>query len=101
MPAGACPLLVKNSNTTCLNGRPFRDDLVRLCGRPIAFANDANCFALAEAVCGAASGRRVVFGVIMGTGVGGGVILPGPKGPAIWDGTQGIAGEWGHVVLDP
>ena len=87
--------LVKNSNTTCLNGRPFRSELVARLGRPIAFANDANCFALAEATLGAARGD-VVFGVIMGTGVGGGVVLHGRA----WDGAQGIAGEWGHVVLD-
>ena len=97
--------LVKNSNTTCLNGRPFHADLVRAVGQPIAFANDANCFALAEAVWGAAKSARVSFGVIMGTGVGGGVIVrdgfdPSAKARA-WEGAQGIAGEWGHVVLDP
>lgn len=97
--------LVKNSNTTCLNGRPFHADLVRAVGHPIAFANDANCFALAEAVWGAAKNARVSFGVIMGTGVGGGVIVrdgfaPDAKARA-WEGAQGIAGEWGHVVLDP
>ncbi|MCS6913832.1 MAG: ROK family protein [Myxococcales bacterium] len=91
------PLLVKNSNTQCLNGRPFRDDLQRALGHPVAFANDANCFALAEARCGAGRGCRVVFGVILGTGVGGGIVLEG----RIWEGAQGIAGEWGHVVLDP
>jgi fructokinase len=88
--------LVKNSNTTCLNGRAFRTDLAMQLGVPIAFANDANCFALAEATLGEARGD-VVFGVIMGTGVGGGVVLHGRA----WDGAQGIAGEWGHVVLDP
>ena len=88
--------LIKNSNTTCLNGRPFRAELAARLGRPIAFANDANCFALAEATLGQAQGD-VVFGVIMGTGVGGGVVLHGRA----WDGAQGIAGEWGHVVLDP
>lgn len=101
--------LVKNSNTTVLNGRPFRADLARSLGRAdVAFANDANCFALAEAVWGAARGARVAFGVIMGTGVGGGVVLretPSAAPPAgrtrAWDGVQGIAGEWGHVVLDP
>ena len=94
--------LVKNSNTTCLNGRPFRDDLARSVGRPIAFSNDANCFALAEATWGAARGARVAFGVIMGTGVGGGVVIANDAGvPRAWDGAQGIAGEWGHVVLDP
>jgi fructokinase len=95
-------LLVKNSNTTCLNGRPFRDDLVRTVGRPIAFANDANCFALAEATWGAAKGARVAFGVILGTGVGGGVVIANDAGvPRSWDGAQGIAGEWGHVPLEP
>ena len=94
--------LVKNSNTTCLNGRPFRADLARDLGRSIAFSNDANCFALAEATWGAARGSRVAFGVIMGTGVGGGVVITNDAGvPRAWDGAQGIAGEWGHVVLDP
>ena len=94
--------LVKNSNTTCLNGRPFRADLARRVGRSIAFSNDANCFALAEATWGAAQGSRVAFGVIMGTGIGGGVVIANDAGvPRAWDGAQGIAGEWGHVVLDP
>ncbi len=99
--------LVKNSNTTCLNGRPFRADLAKALGRSdVAFANDANCFALAEAVWGAARGARVAFGVIMGTGVGGGVVvrdeLGGSRGRMrAWDGAQGIAGEWGHVTLEP
>ena len=88
--------VVKNSNTTCLNGRAFRRDLTVALERDVAFANDANCFALAEARWGAARGARVAFGVIMGTGVGGGVVIDG----APWDGAQGIAGEWGHVVLD-
>ena len=97
--------LVKNSNTTCLNGMPFRADLAKALGRTDrAFAHDANCYALAEAVWGAARGARVAFGVIMGTGVGGGVVMrdsrEGSRARA-WDGAQGIAGEWGHVVLDP
>ncbi len=89
--------LVKNSNTTCLNGRPFRADLERRLGRPIAFDNDANCFTLAEAAIGAAAAHRdgVVFGVILGTGVGGGVVLRGEP----WPGAQGIAGEWGHHAV--
>lgn len=91
------PPLTKNSNTVCLNGRPFRADLVRAVGQPIAFGNDANCFALAEAALGAGRDAGLVFGVILGTGVGGGVVLPGRR---IWDGTQGIGGEWGHAVLD-
>jgi fructokinase len=106
--------LVKNSNTTCLNGRPFQGDLARAIGaafaaapgaafdpRSIAFANDANCFALAEATYGATRGARVSFGAILGTGVGGGITQQGDGGVRAWDGAQGIAGEWGHVVLDP
>lgn len=89
--------LVKNSNTTCLNGMPFRHDLAARVGHPIAFDNDANCFALAEAVFGAGRGAEVVFGVIMGTGVGGGIAL----GDRTWSGLSGIAGEWGHIVLEP
>jgi len=89
--------LVKNSNTTCLNGRPFRQDLEVALGVPVRFANDANCFALAEAHHGAGRRHRdgVVFGVILGTGVGGGWSLRGQ----VWDGPQGIAGEWGHHAL--
>lgn len=89
--------LVKNSNTVCLNGRPFRDDLAKRAGRAIAFDNDANCFALAETRLGAAKAYRdgLVFGVILGTGVGGGVVAFGN----IWDGAQGIAGEWGHHAV--
>jgi len=94
--------LTKNSNTTCLNGRPFRADLARAVGQPIAFANDANCFALAEATYGAARAARVAFGVILGTGVGGGIVVRQEDGVRwAWDGAQGIAGEWGHVTLDP
>jgi fructokinase len=86
--------LVKNSNTVCLNGRPFREDLARAVGCPVAFENDANCFALAEATLGAASAHEdgVVFGVIMGTGVGGGLVVQG----RVWPGIQGLGGEWGH-----
>jgi fructokinase len=88
---------VKNSNTTCLNGRPFRDDLQRALGRAVAFENDANCFALAEATFGAGREYRsgLVFGVILGTGVGGGLVFGGE----IWAGTQGIGGEWGHHAV--
>ena len=89
--------LVKNSNTTCLNGTPFRQEIEALLGQPVAFANDANCFALAEATMGAARGHAVVFGVIMGTGVGGGIVIDG----RIHEGPQSIAGEWGHMVLRP
>jgi fructokinase len=86
--------LVKNSNTTCLNGRPFREDLGRALRRAITFDNDANCFALAEAKLGAGRSYAggVVFGAILGTGVGGGVVVRGE----LWGGAQGIAGEWGH-----
>ena len=91
--------LVKNSNTTCLNGRPFREDLVRALRRPIAFDNDANCFALAESCFGAARPYRegIVFGVILGTGVGGGIVIQGRR----WPGLHGIAGEWGHHAVWP
>ena len=89
--------LVKNSNAVCLNGRPFRADLAAALGRELAFENDANCFALAEAVLGAAAPHRegLVFGVILGTGVGGGLVVRGE----IWSGAQGIAGEWGHHAV--
>lgn len=89
--------LVKNSNTVCLNGRPFRGDLERTLGRSIAFENDANCFALAEATFGGAREHRggIVFGVIMGTGVGGGVVVNG----RVHAGPHGIAGEWGHHAV--
>lgn len=89
--------LLKNSNTTCLNGRPVREDLERLFGRPFALQNDANCFALAEARLGAGRGRGLVFGVILGTGCGGGLVIDGTARV----GPQRIAGEWGHMVLDP
>jgi len=98
MPGGVTRAgLVKNSNTLCLNGRPFRANLEARLGRPIAFDNDANCFALAEARFGAGAPYRdgIVFGVIMGTGVGGGVVTFG----RIWPGPQGIAGEWGHHAV--
>jgi fructokinase len=84
--------LIKNSNTTCLNGRPLRDDLAAALGVKAVFANDANCFALAEARFGAAKGRRVVFGIILGTGVGGGLVVDGQT----HNGLHGIGGEWGH-----
>lgn len=87
--------LLKNSNTTCLNGRPIAQDLERLAGIQIFMANDANCFALAEAVIGAGAGASVVFGVILGTGAGGGVVVNGRVLP----GLHGIAGEWGHNPL--
>jgi len=83
---------MKNSNTTCLNGQPLRGDLTASLGVDARLANDANCFALAEARFGAAKGRRMVFGVIMGTGVGGGLVVDGQA----WNGLHGIGGEWGH-----
>ncbi len=88
---------VKNANTTELNGRPLRADLEARLGLPVLCENDANCFALAEALHGAGKGKRCVFGVILGTGVGGGIVLDG----RIWRGAQGIAGEWGHMALEP
>ena len=89
--------LMKNSNTTCLNGRDLPADLSRRIGLPVIVENDANCFALAEAINGAGQGARVVFGVIMGTGVGGGLVFDG----RLWSGPQHIAGEWGHHGIDP
>jgi fructokinase len=89
--------LLKNSNTTCLNGMPVARDLRTRLGRELAIENDANCFALAEAVAGAGRGYRVVFGVIMGTGCGGGIVIDGK----VHRGLQSIAGEWGHTVIDP
>ena len=88
---------LKNSNTICLNGQPIRDDLQRLLNRPVRIANDANCFALSEARDGAGCGADVVFGVILGTGVGGGIVVRGE----LLQGAQRIAGEWGHNVLEP
>jgi fructokinase len=87
--------LVKNANSTCLIGRPLADDLARALGRPVRLANDANCFALSEAVDGAGRGSDVVFGVILGTGVGGGIVVKG----RVLTGRNAIAGEWGHNPL--
>jgi len=91
---------LKNSNTTCFNGQPFKADLEKILGIPIVIANDANCFALAEAKMGAVKSKNidanVVFGVIMGTGVGGGLVVNGKIVP----GRHGIGGEWGHNFLD-
>jgi fructokinase len=86
---------MKNCNSTWLNGRPLAEDLARALGRPVRLANDANCFALSEAVDGAARGAELVFGVILGTGVGGGVVVHGK--PLV--GANGISGEWGHNPL--
>jgi len=87
--------LVKNSNSIWLNGTPLAADLPALLGRPVRFANDANCFALSEATDGAAAGAPIVFGVIAGTGTGGGVVVHG----SVIGGANGIAGEWGHNAL--
>lgn len=89
--------LMKNCNTTALNGRPLLKDLLDSMKIDIRMANDANCFALAEARMGAGRGAETVFGVIMGTGVGGGVVVDGH----VLNGSQGIAGEWGHNILIP
>jgi fructokinase len=89
--------LHKNSNTTCLNGRPFLRDLADSLAIEVTGANDANCFALAEATLGAGRGFATVFGVIIGTGVGGGLVVNGQ----VLNGAMGIAGEWGHNSLEP
>jgi fructokinase len=87
--------LVKNSNSTCLNGEPLQADLTRLLGRPVRIANDANCLALSEASDGAGAGASVCFGVILGTGVGAGIVVDG----RLLNGPNGLAGEWGHNPL--
>jgi fructokinase len=87
--------LIKNANTTYLIGKPLRRDLERALGRKVRLANDANCFALSEASDGAAAGAATVFGVIAGTGVGGGVVVDGK----VLGGAHGIGGEWGHIPL--
>jgi fructokinase len=86
---------LKNSNSVCLNDRPLLQDLERALARPVRIANDANCFALSEAVDGAAADAHVVFGVILGTGVGGGIVID----RRVLEGPNGIAGEWGHNPL--
>ena len=87
--------LIKNSNTQCLIGKPLKEDLENKLGKKISMENDANCFAMAEAKMGAACGFDVVFGVIMGTGVGGGIIINGK----IHSGRTNIGGEWGHHTI--
>jgi fructokinase len=87
--------LIKNANSTWLIGKPLRKDLESALGRPVRLENDANCFALSEAVDGAGKGAAVVFGVILGTGVGGGIVVDG----RIIRGANAIAGEWGHNPL--
>ena len=93
--------VMKNSNTTVMNGKPMNKDLAEKLGVNVVLANDANCFALAEATMGAVPEQypdaKVVFGVIMGTGVGGGVVVNGQ----VIAGRHGIGGEWGHNILDP
>lgn len=86
---------MKNCNSTCLNGRPLKEDLERALNREVRLANDANCLALSEATDGAAAGADTVFGVILGTGVGGGVVVRGH----VLSGANAIAGEWGHSPL--
>jgi len=92
--------LLKNSNMTCLNGVPLNKELEALLGMPVVMANDANCFALAETLLGVIPDKcpeaKLVFGVIMGTGVGGGIVFNGK----VLNGLHGIAGEWGHIRLE-
>ena len=92
--------VMKNCNTVVLNGKPLKKDVEKSIGLKFEFANDANCFALAETHWGivsqSAPGARLVFGIIMGTGVGGGIVMDGK----IWNGRHGIGGEWGHNFLD-
>ena len=97
MPGAVSPAtgLVKNANSTWLIGHPFGRDLEAALGREVRLANDADCFALSEATDGAAAGAKTVFGVILGTGVGGGIVVNG----ALLSGPNAIAGEWGHNSL--
>jgi fructokinase len=94
MPGAISPAsgLVKNANSTWLNGRPLREDLCARLDREVRLANDANCFALSEAIDGAGSGQPIVFGVIVGTGTGGGIVVDG----RVVGGVNAIGGEWGH-----
>ena len=94
MPGAISPAtgLLKNANSTCLNGRPVQQDLEALLGRDVRIANDANCFTLSEATDGAARDDEIVFGVILGTGVGGGIAVS----KQLLIGANAIAGEWGH-----
>ncbi|CAD6368446.1 Fructokinase [metagenome] len=87
--------LIKNSNTQCLIGKSLREDLEKKFGKNISMENDANCFAIAESTIGSANGYDVVFGVIMGTGIGGGIVI----NKKIHPGRTNIAGEWGHHTL--
>lgn len=87
--------LMRNANSTYLNGRTFREDLAKAMGREVRVANDANCLALSEAVDGAVAGAKVAFAVIVGTGCGGGLVVDGH----LVEGANGIGGEWGHMPL--
>ncbi len=91
---------MKNSNSTALNGQPLKEDIEHILQIPAVLANDANCFALAETHWGVVKQKhpaaRMVFGIIMGTGVGGGLVMDG----GVWNGLHGIGGEWGHIFLD-
>jgi fructokinase len=87
--------LIKNSNTQCLIGKPFKEDLEKKLDKKISIENDANCFAISEATMGIAKNNSFVFGVILGTGVGGGIVINGK----IHHGRTNIAGEWGHHTL--
>ena len=89
--------LIKNSNTNCLQEMPLKNDIENALGHEVLMENDANCFALAESLLGSAKNQNVVFGVIMGTGVGGGIVING----SIHKGSTNIAGEWGHHTLRP
>ncbi len=89
--------LVQNANTTCLIGKPFRAELEDRIGQPIFMENDANCFTLAECRAGAAKQHNMVFGIIMGTGCGGGICING----SVRNGPHDISGEWGHFGIDP
>lgn len=97
MPGSISPAsgLVQNANSTWLNGQPFGTDLGAALGQPVRLANDANCFALSEAVDGAGAGARCVIGIILGTGCGGGMVIDAK----LRDGPRGIGGEWGHNSL--
>ena len=97
VPGSISPLtgLMQNANSTWLNGRPFDRDLAGALATPVRLANDANCFALSEAIDGAGENASIVFGVILGTGCGGGLVING----RLLDGPRGIGGEWGHNPL--